>query len=894
MDTVVQLNSYLSGRYTVEREIGSGGMATVYLATDARHQRRVALKVLKPEIGAVLGIERFLAEIRVTANLHHPNLLPLFDSGEAEGRLFYVMPYVEGESLRARLERERQLPIEDALRIAVAVAGALEYAHSQGVIHRDLKPENILLQSGQPVVSDFGIALAISNAGGARITQTGLSLGTPQYMSPEQATGDRAIDSRTDIYSLAAVTYEMLTGEPPHIGNSVQAIIARVLTDRPQSVRATRASVPEHVAAAIEKALEKLPADRWASARDFAEALEGRSAVFALPSVAGRYSRAERGRDRTRDPVFLAVAAVAVLAVTAAAVLGSRPVSEAPQPVVFEQHFSSGEQPLSSPPRPLALSPDGRTLVYSGQAGPRGRQLYIRRLDAAKPVPIAGTDQAVQPFFSADGKWIAYRNSAGRLVRIPTVGGPPIEIAEPQPGYAFGAARWFPNGPILVNYGRVGQAGGGMAKIPAGGGTPEIIAWPDTARGERNYGHPLLHPDGRTLVFSIAARDAKDGPQLAVTTLDGDSIVPLGIAGQVPVEFFDDQLLYLRRDGALLAVSFDARRKRATASPIPLLAGIVVPSNGGAAEIAVSTSGTLAYTAGSRQEHLVWMDEGGATTPVVPESNSYDVPRLSRDGKRLAVIRGDDSAATKQDLWVYELASSSWSRLTNDSTAYYPEWSIDGRAIFFTRGRDTAYSVWRVPIDGSTSPERLFVNPEIDAFVPMRDGTSLLYSSSSPRTAPRLRVRSLGEDSAPRLLAGFPGAEWAHRLSPDGSLLAFHSTEAGTDQVYVRPFPGPGQRTQISASGGTEPVWAPDGRHLFFRNGSTFYRAAITRSPSLVVTERVRLFEGSFDEEWSTAAYDVAPSGKRLLLIRQTNDQRRIVFVVNWIQAVRERLAAAR
>jgi tRNA A-37 threonylcarbamoyl transferase component Bud32 len=274
----------LTGRYEIEREIGRGGMATVYLARDVRHARRVALKVLNPDLGAVLGAERFLAEIRVTANLQHPNLLPLFDSGEVDGHLFYVMPYVEGESLRHKLEREKQLPVSDAIRIGVAVADALDYAHRHGVIHRDLKPENILLHEGQPLIADFGIALAISNAGGARITQTGLSLGTPQYMSPEQATGERVVDARSDIYSLAAVLYEALAGEPPHMGGTVQAIIARVLTETPPSVRVRRPTVPEHVAEAIARALEKVPADRWDTARDFATALQGAPGM--IPSVA--------------------------------------------------------------------------------------------------------------------------------------------------------------------------------------------------------------------------------------------------------------------------------------------------------------------------------------------------------------------------------------------------------------------------------------------------------------------------------------------------------------------------------------------------------------------------------------------------------------------------------
>ena len=252
-------------------------MATVYLARDVRHERRVALKVLKPDLGAVLGAERFLAEIRVTANLQHPNLLPLFDSGEADGHLFYVMPYVEGESLRHKLDRERQLTIPEAMNIGIAVASALDYAHRHGVIHRDLKPENILLHEGQALVADFGIALAISNAGGERVTQTGLSLGTPQYMSPEQAAGDRTVDGRSDIYSLGAVLYEALAGEPPHIGGTVQAIVSKVLTEIPTSVLVRRPTVPEHVGSAIARALEKVPADRWSTGHEFAAALQAGS-----------------------------------------------------------------------------------------------------------------------------------------------------------------------------------------------------------------------------------------------------------------------------------------------------------------------------------------------------------------------------------------------------------------------------------------------------------------------------------------------------------------------------------------------------------------------------------------------------------------------------------------
>jgi serine/threonine-protein kinase len=268
-----RLAAALSDRYRIERELGAGGMATVYLAEDLKHRRKVALKVLKPELGAVLGAERFVNEIRTTANLQHPNLLPLFDSGEADGYLYYVMPYVEGETLRARLVREQQLPVDESVRLLSLLAGALDFAHARNVVHRDLKPENILLQAGQPIIADFGIALAVAQAGGDRVTETGLSLGTPHYMSPEQAAGSHTLDARSDQYALGATAYEMLTGEPPHTGPTTAAILARLMTETPRDIRATRRAVPRGVDEAILRALEKTPADRFPDCRAFADAM---------------------------------------------------------------------------------------------------------------------------------------------------------------------------------------------------------------------------------------------------------------------------------------------------------------------------------------------------------------------------------------------------------------------------------------------------------------------------------------------------------------------------------------------------------------------------------------------------------------------------------------------
>ena len=313
-DPINRLNSALEGRYRVERELGEGGMATVYLAEDLRHERKVALKVLKPELAAVVGAERFLAEIKTTANLQHPHILPLFDSGEADGFLYYVMPYIEGESLRERLGRDHQLPVDEAVGIASNIAGALDHAHRHGVLHRDVKPGNVLIHDGQPVITDFGIALAVGVAGGERLTETGLSLGTPHYMSPEQATGDQHIGPATDIYALGCVLYEMLVGEPPYTGRTAQAVLGRIIVGETPSASAERSSVPANVDATIAKALEKVPADRFSTAARFSEALADWSFGSDMPDYGSQGKRQTRVPASRHFTVALTVLALMTLA----------------------------------------------------------------------------------------------------------------------------------------------------------------------------------------------------------------------------------------------------------------------------------------------------------------------------------------------------------------------------------------------------------------------------------------------------------------------------------------------------------------------------------------------------------------------------------------------------
>ena len=359
-DTSPQLDAVLTDRYRIERQLGQGGMATVYLAHDLKLEREVALKVLRPELGAVLGTERFLSEVKITARLDHPHILTLIDSGSAGGLLYYVLPYVRGESLRDLLNREQQLGVEQALAITKQIGSALDYAHRKGVVHRDIKPENILLQEGEAMLADFGIALAVQESGGSRLTETGLSLGTPHYMSPEQATGDRHVDARSDLYSLASVLYEMLVGEPPITGKTVQAVIAKLLTEPVMHVRTVRPTVPESVDTAVAKALSKVPADRFASVAEFTRALD--SATTASPSVGGVTGAIPSAHPRSRRTLIAAsIVGLAVVGAGATLFASGRFRREVDTSAALRDRTQLTFSGRVSAP---TVSPDGKQLAY--------------------------------------------------------------------------------------------------------------------------------------------------------------------------------------------------------------------------------------------------------------------------------------------------------------------------------------------------------------------------------------------------------------------------------------------------------------------------------------------------------------------------------------------------
>ena len=876
MDALAQLGPALADRYAIERELGRGGMATVYLARDLRHQRLVALKVLDPELGAVLGADRFLSEIRVTANLQHPNLLPLFDSGASNGLLYYVMPFIDGESLRARLERERQLPVDEAVRIAAAVAGAVDYAHRHGVIRRDLKPENILLHDGQPVVADFGIALAVSNAGGQRVTQTGLSLGTPQYMSPEQATGDRQIDGRTDVYSLGAVTYEMLAGEPPHMATTAQAVIAKLMTEEPRPLTVLRRAVPEHVDAAVRRALEKLPADRFATAREFASAL-------AAPALTGTGTARTRPappptRDTNRWRIATGVLAATTAVAAAAAVIAHGRGSEAAPslpPMRFVLDFPESARLFLTPSgSSFALSPDGTALVYNG--GDADRRFLLRRFAEVEPRPLDGTVEAWNPHFSPDGKWLGF-TSATTLKKIPLTGGPAVSIAD-----SVGRFAWGPDGTIIIARGVAGiglPAGSGLWRVSASGGRVEPFTTVDTTL-ERAHGSPSFHPDGETVVFSTFAGPANDSIQLAAARLRDGDVVRLGVWGGSPVATLGDYILFVRPDGTLNAVAFDARRLRVLGEPVVVIPGVVT-KGGGAGEFAVSPQGTLVYLPGLPERQLHLVDRRGNRRLVTPEARAFRNPRVSPDGRRVAVTVGD--VGGQSDIWVYDIPSTTLSRITSNGTMAAPEWTPDGRRLAWTNWL-TGEVLWQ-PTDGSREPERIVEGGRGIVFT--HGGDSALVGFG-PLTRPDWKLVGLRGASPTSGRTILPSAVMPHlRLSPDGRWLAYVSDQSGTRELYVQAFPGPGARIQVSSGGGIEPVWHPNGRQLFYRTATTLMSASLTFAPGPSVVRRDSLFMIGLASPTQVANYDVMPDGEHFVTMRPRSTGQGPLIVVNWLTELR-------
>jgi len=861
-DALARLTAALSRSYRIERELGQGGMATVYLAEDLKHQRNVAIKVLRPELAAVIGAERFLREIKTIATLQHPHILGLIDSGEVNGTAYYVMPFVEGESLRDRLNREKQLPIADAVRIATEVAGALDYAHRHDVIHCDIKPENILLHDGSALVADFGIALAASKGGGARMTETGMSLGTPHYMSPEQAMGERDITARSDVYALGCVTYEMLVGEPPFTGPTAQAIVAKVMTERPVSIRKFRERVPDVVEDAVLTALEKLPADRFPTAAEFAGALAGDGTASGRGR--GRMHAAPTGPGASRT--VLAVATVAGIAIGwGLAHRGPR----AAEPLTVTSLLAPAGGTFAER-RSLALSPDGRRLAFVFAAGDGSRMLWLRRLDRADAEPLPHTSGADAPFWSPDGRSLAYF-ADGSLTVLAENGDTRklCPIADPTGG------SWSAMGAILFG----GRSG--ISTVPATGGACSLIVPADP----RTTLRAVFLPDGKRLLYSRGRN-----LDMVVATIDGTQLTTLPLQVE---EFAVVAPDYIIVPSATEYRSLDAQRinlgSLALEGPAVRIAS-GVRSSGGVHTVALSSTDAFAFLPSTNDRPYLEYDATGQLRDTVRVEGTWGLGvRPPGAGSPLVAVSGISAG-----LWLYDLDADRATRLVVHDSLTGPPPNAAGPIfpVFDPHGARLAYAVagpgrcTLVEREVATDVERVILR---DSVAWSNCPTPLDWSPDGGRLLVRwgsaLAILDLTGPKARHDISR-PGRIWEGRLGPDGQSIAYSSDETGRAEIYVQALPA-GRARRVSLDGGRWPTWSHRGRQLtFLTPDGRVQQAAIGVGPDGPIGTPRTLF---LAPTWRRALFDDRGTGFGMLgdgeryLVRQSPSGLAVTYVQHWL-----------
>jgi len=877
----LRLNTALAGRYRIERELGQGGMATVYLAQDEKHDRKVAIKVLKPELAAVIGAERFLSEIKTTANLQHPHILPLHDSGQADSFLFYVMPFVAGESLRDRLNREKQLPIGDAMRIATEVASALDYAHRHGVIHRDIKPENILLHDGRALVADFGIALAATSAG-SRMTETGMSLGTPHYMSPEQAMGDRELTPRSDVYALGAMTYEMLLGEPPFTGPTAQSIVAKVITERPASLLSRRDRIPPQVEDAVLTALEKLPADRFESARAFAEAL-------ANPAFTMRVSGERSVRTPSRGPLWRRVAvgmtavAAGSLVFAASTTWKGRTIAAEPAVVRFTMSDDPEIRFVTHVSAPFGISPDGRTFVFSAADSAGKIALWVRTLDDPKPRRLQGTEDGTHPVISPDGEWVAYVAGNSLLSKVRIAGGSQAVLAE-LPGVSA-SLSWESNDAILCEIIAPSRE---IMRVSANGGAPAVAVPFDSAAGEVRQRRPLVLREAQAVLYVSTSTDSSS---LMMYSLRSGQRARLMKGGYAPLAVIGD-ILVTSGAGALSAVQIDVAGMRTIGKRVQLSQRAASRQTGTVA--AISETGTIIYEdpGAVATSRLELFDMSGKRTQLRDEDR-FGALQYSPDGRKIAV---SVNAATSRsaDIWIIDVATREATRLTSTGSAHAPAWSSDGRRVMYRASANGHSELWSTPLDGTAGPSRLVeVDGDVISAVATPDGKYILVSRFAKGDAriELLRV-PLDDPSRTETLVSPSGPNGVRpisaRVSPDGRFVGF--ADRSRNSVHVRALDGKGE-IQISSTGGCCPLWAPDSRRVFFRDAERLVAVDLETSPELGVVRRT-VSPGFWGTDviattYEDVYYDLSPDGRTFVAVTPVRTDIKVLAAYNWGEEMR-------
>src|SRR5579864_9191271 len=819
------------GPYEIVAPIGAGGMGEVYRARDTRLERTVAIKVLSSSLNGNPELkQRFEREARAISALQHPHICVLHDVGHQDGTDFLVMEYLEGETLSERLKRG-PLPVEQFWKAAIEVADALDKAHRAGIVHRDLKPSNIMLTKTGAKLLDFGLAkpagagLAAAAGGvpsqsvfsaamtrsspASPLTSAGSVVGTVQYMAPEQIEGKEA-DTRSDIFSFGLVLYEMLTGARAFEGKTQASVVAAILALEPKPLRLLNPAVPQSLERMVQHCLEKDPAERFQNAHDLKLQME----LIAEMPVAGPATAAPLPASRRWLP--WAVAAVLAVAVVALALVYVQ-ASHAPQTLLHAYILPPPKSEfnfLANWSGAVAISRDGKRIAFIAKSPESGQEmLWVQALDSGTAQPMPGTENAGFPFWSYDGRYVGFF-AGGKMQKVAADGGPPQTICEAK--LARGGA-WNQNNVILFTP----TPGDALFRVSAAGGTPTPVTELDTKAGETSHRWPVFLPDGKHYLFWKQGTNVAEDGAIYVGSLDSKERKLL-VATQSSGAYAEPGYLLFVRDGALLAQKFDVGKLQLEDDARPVAAHVGVNTTVFRSIFGVSASGTLLYLEGgaSAGHRLLWYGlDGKPGANAVPEEVLYRTPRLSPDGKRLAV---SVVASDAQDIWIFDLQRQTKLRLTfGHGRSGHPTWSPDGRWIFYSTLRGGRFYMYRRPSDGTGNEEPILANgigtqPNSIS----SDGKYLAYDqiggdSSAPRNSDLYVLPLFGDRKPiPQLLSPFLKV-WPE-FSPDGKWLAYASEETGRLEIYVKPFPGAGGKYQVSTGGGDNPHWSRDGRVLFF------------------------------------------------------------------------------
>lgn len=853
--------------YRLVDPLGEGGMGVVWRAVDTTLDREVAIKVLPDAVaGDADRLARFDREARLLASLNHPHIAGVYGLHEAGGVRFLAMELVAGEDLSTRLARG-PLPVDEALRIAREVAEALEAAHERGIVHRDLKPGNVRLAAdGQAKVLDFGLAKGIDAAPDADIarsptltaagTVAGLVLGTAAYMAPEQAAG-QPIDRRCDIWSFGVMLHEMLTGRRLFAAETVSHTLADVLR-APIEIGALPAATPAAVRRLIERCLVR---DRKRRLRDIGEARIALEDALADPRPEAPRAAAPRS---SRLPWAVALTASITLLLALAALLANR--RSAPAAAAPTLRFSI-EMPNETGRRQgdgvhIALSPDGRTIATVGGLGAE-QGIHLRSLDRFESRKLEGTTGARRPVFSPDGAWIAFMVGAD-LMKIRLHGGPATDLGRLAASTA--GISWGTDGFLYFS------EQGKIHRIPEGGGEIEVL----DPESKLRLNFPSLLPGGKTLLCSTPQVSTRAG-RLMVLDLASREARDLGLAGSDPTYLPTGHLLFVQGTDLYLA-PFDLERLAITGAPVPALPGVWV--DGGEMQLAVSAEGTVAYLpvgpAGA-VHRLMSVTLDGKATPLLAGNLPFRTlgdPRFSHDGRRL-LLAADNSA-----IWMLDLDTETPTLLSE--SGFYPYWSPTDREIVFSTARNDSFDIYRRPVDLSRPEELLLdIDNNLRTADWTRQGTLVLREEIAGKGMDLRILTDVDDPASVRPLLEGADNELAPNVSADGRWLAFVSDYSGSDEVYVTSFPAAGGRIQISTKGGNSPVWAPDGRTLYYFEDAALVAASVETAPRFRVTGRRTVVEGAFlTYRWSRM-YDIDPSGKRFVMI-QTPALGNVQVVTHW------------